>query len=272
MDTMNTTPEDSTTYNPVRNARKYDQSVIRNSNFLSNEQVMALNGWKATKSVENTAGKLNWEKTYAKIRGKDHVFYKREDVVAFIKSKGEDIIELEKASQNSDATIGEKPTESPTKPQGASPESSPERSPESIQNADADDAVQPLSLVNRNSDAFQKFMILHKETQDALKSAQTEAKDAQAAIRVAEKEASKAMVMATMWRTLFGAIGGGAVVVICLISWFAWTNFTKAEQLGLERNSLQDRTVSLQDRAIKLQEQIMHLQTMSSTVQPEPGI
>ena len=234
--------------------RQYDQTIINDSNWIILEEVMRMLKVTTARAVQYHADsptKKRWRKKYAKINGRERVFYSRKDVAEFITSRGPIDTFESKAGETAAEPDQAQASSASGQPAETLHASSDERPHVSQENLPA-----VLIKAGETSPEIAKFVDFHMKIVNENKDLKDKAHSAE----------NKLVGWKTSlyWLVALTLLGGGA------LSWFATTNWSKVGELTRTKDELYTKTISLQDEVIKTRSDLMskdtELQQLRQTV------
>lgn len=216
--------------------KHYDQSAINDPNWIILEDVMRKLRVTTARAVQyhaDSPAKKKWQKKYAKINGRDRVFYSKSDVDDFIASRGP----TETFEAKTGETSAEEGVTIPTKPEEIQAPSDEGRtlSQESLPPA--------LIKAGEMSPEIGKFVDFHMKIV-------TENKDLKTQAHSAEKKL-------VFWKTSLFWLIGVSLLMTGALSFFAFTYWGRVGELTKTRDDLFNKTISLQDEIIQTKSSLM---------------
>jgi hypothetical protein len=216
--------------------KHYDQSAINDPNWIILEDVMRKLKVTTARAVQyhaDSPAKKKWQKKYAKINGRDRVFYSKIDVDEFIASRG--------PMETFEAKTGESPAEdSPASPAKSDEVATPSDEEKNIPQENLPPA---LIRAGETSPEISKFVDFHMKIV-------TENKDLKTQAHSAEKNL-------VFWKTsLFWLIGVSLLTTVAL-GFFAFSYWGRVGELTKTRDDLFNKTISLQDEIIQTKSSLM---------------
>ncbi len=219
--------------------RQYDQNIISDPNWIILDDVMRLLKVTTARAVQYHADsptKKRWERKYAKITGRDRVFYSRKDVEDFITSRG--------PTATFEAKTGEPAAEPPQATISATKTAETIHHPSDEKHGVSQESLPPaLIKAGEMSPEIAKFVDFHMKIVDENKDLKT--------------QAHKAENQVVGWKTSLYWLVAVTVITVSGLSWFGFTNWNKVGELSRTKDELYTKTISLQEDVLKTKSALM---------------